>query len=164
MLDLMLYFNKSKISLIKSFVENSFWKFNVEDNVYSIFKSENGVVGMINSSATQWKHLFSLEINMSKGSLILSGILSGSKSYGDEKLTIIETNHKKDNGIPREITKKYNNDTSWEKEINEFVQEILKNKKVDNGNSNDALKTFDLVQKIYYSDSIWRNKFSIRKP
>ena len=163
MLDLMLYFNDSKIATVKSFVENSFWKFDVEDNVYSIFKSVNGVISMINSSATQWKHLFSLEINMAKGSLILSGILSGSKSYGDEKLTIIETNHKNDNGNPKEITKKYNKDLSWEKEINEFTHEILLNKKISNGNSKDALKTFDLVQKIYHSDAIWRKKYNIKK-
>ena len=41
-------------------------------------------------SATLWKHNFSLDISLEKGMINLSGILSGTKSYGDEKITIIK--------------------------------------------------------------------------
>ena len=44
---------------------------------------------MIHSTATQWQHKFRVEIIMEKGQINLNGILSGSKSYGDEKIEII---------------------------------------------------------------------------
>ena len=53
-------------------------------------KNNSGVVASIHSTATQWKHKFNIEITLEKASIILSGILSGSKSYGGEKLTILK--------------------------------------------------------------------------
>ena len=54
---------------------------------------------MIHSTATQWQHKFRVEIIMEKGQINLNGILSGSKSYGDEKIEIIpklvKKSHKK---------------------------------------------------------------------
>ena len=43
----------------------------------------------MHSSATQWRHRFNLDINLEKGSVILGGILSGTKSYGAETLTVV---------------------------------------------------------------------------
>ena len=88
---------------IKSFVSNSHWKYNVEDNAYAIMKSSRGIYAMLHSSGTQWKHLFRLEINLTRGSLILSGILSASKSYGSEKLNIYNENKKTDNKIKNQV-------------------------------------------------------------
>jgi len=51
--------------------------------------SADGVVAMLHSTATQWQHSFSLDTHLEEGALLLSGILSGSKSYGDERLTVI---------------------------------------------------------------------------
>ena len=82
MLDLLRLF-AGNFNDIKSFVSNNYWKFDVEDNVYAVMKTRSGIYASINSSATQWPHKFSLEINLEKGSLILSGILSNSKSYGE---------------------------------------------------------------------------------
>ena len=67
-----------------------FWKKNVEDNVYSILKNKDGIFASIHSSATLWKHKFSLDITLEKGMISLSGILSGTKSYGKEKINIIK--------------------------------------------------------------------------
>ena len=66
----------SEIKEVHSFISNNYWKHNVEDNAYVMFKDKKGVVAMIHSTATQWEHKFSIEITCEKGMLILSGILS----------------------------------------------------------------------------------------
>ena len=52
-------------------------------------KNNSGVVASIHSGNTM-EHKFNIEITLEKASIILSGILSGSKSYGGEKLTILK--------------------------------------------------------------------------
>ena len=88
-------------------------------------RTKNGIVAMMNSSATQWRHRFHLDINFEKGSLILGGILSGSKSYGAETLTVVYANPESDNGDPKEVLTRYNTDPSWYIEINEFLIALL---------------------------------------
>ncbi len=159
MLDLLRLFGGKFLSF-KSLVSNNFWKFDVEDNVYSIMKSEKGVIATINSSATQWPHKFSLEINLEHGSIILTGILSNSKSYGSENLEIII---KKDSDFKR-IKKQYKKDLSWDKELDYFTNSILKNKRILKSNINDAFETMVMVFSIYYSDIEWRKKYKIHNP
>ena len=118
---------------------------------------------MMNSSATQWRHRFHLDINFEKGSLILGGILSGSKSYGAETLTVVSANPRDDLGDPKEVTTRYNTDPSWYSEIKEFVDCIINNKKIANGSSDDALQTMKLVYKIYYADKKWQKTYKIKK-
>src|SRR3990167_8403561 len=91
MVDLMRLFAGEFIE-VHSFISNKYWSHDVEDNAYAIMRTQDGIVGMLHSSATQWRHRFHLDINLEKGSLILSGILSGSKSYGAETLTIVWAN------------------------------------------------------------------------
>lgn len=86
MVDLMRLF-AGDFTEVHSFVSNSHWGYDVEDNAYAIMRTADGVVGMLHSSATQWRHRFHLDINLERGSLILAGILSGTKSYGAEALT-----------------------------------------------------------------------------
>ena len=117
MVDLMRLF-AGEFNQVKSFVSNSHWKFDVEDNAYAIMRTKDGVIGMLNSSATQWRHRFNLDITLEHGSLILGGILSGSKSYGDETLKIVRAEAESDNGTPMEQTTLYNEDPSWREEIN----------------------------------------------
>ncbi len=163
MLDLMMFFG-GKFEKVYSYISNSFWKFDVEDNAYILMKSKDGVVAMLNSSATQWRHRFRLDINLEKGSLILSGILSGSKSYGEETLTVIKANPDHDNGDPIEFTTKYNKDNSWEKELKTFVESILNNQDITSGHIDDAVSVMTLIQKIYFSDEEWRKKYNIKEP
>jgi predicted dehydrogenase len=87
MVDLMRLFCGEFVD-VKSFISNDYWKHDVEDNAYALMKSENGIVASLHSAATQWRHRFQLDISLEKGSIGLSGILSGSKSYGAETITI----------------------------------------------------------------------------
>lgn len=163
MVDLMRFF-AGEFTEVHSFISNSHWGYDVEDNAYALMRTADGVVGMLNSSATQWRHRFNLDINLEAGSIILGGILSGTKSYGDETLLVIKVDHQKDSGDPREQLTRYNRDPSWEEEINKFVECILDNKQITSGSSTDALNTMKLVYKIYYADPNWRNQFNILNP
>lgn len=160
MVDLMRFFS-GEFEEIYSFVNNDFWGFEVEDNAYALMKTQDGIVAMLHSSATAWKHNFSLSINLEKGALLLSGILSGSKSYGEELLTIIEADVLNDQGNPNEVTYKYNEDPSWKLEVDEFCNSIIEDKQILHGSSSEALKTMETVFKIYYNDELWRNKYKI---
>jgi predicted dehydrogenase len=149
---------------VYSFISNSHWGFDVEDNAYALMRSKSGIVAQLNSSATQWRHMFNLEIAMERGSLILSGILSGSKSYGSETLTVITVDHQNDNGTPREQRTLYNRDPSWEDEIRDFAAAILEDRTIRHGSSNDALETMKLVFRIYHADPVWRAGYGIADP
>jgi len=163
MLDLMRLF-AGEFSDIKSFVSNNHWGFDVEDNAYALMRTNTGIVGFLHSSATQWRHRFSLDINLEKGSINLGGILSGTKSYGAESLSIVNVDHNKDKGNPKEQITYYNNDPSWDNEISQFCECIIQDKKVESGSSIDALNTMKLVFKIYYADALWRNSYDISNP
>ena len=163
MVDLMRLF-AGEFTQVHSFIKNNHWNYSVEDNAYALMQTEGGVVAMMNSSATQWRHRFHLDINFEKGSLILGGILSGSKSYGAETLTVVSANPENDRGDPKEVTTRYNTDPSWYSEIKEFADCIINNKKINHGTSDDALQTMKLVYKIYYSDPSWRNEYDIPNP
>jgi len=121
-----------------------------------------GRVAVLHSSATQWQHRFSLEIAFTKGYLELQGILSGSKSYGEERLIIgnrDETATGTTTGTAKEQVIKYLEDNSWRDEINEFADSIVHKRKIQNGGSDDALRTMMLVYDIYCADPVWKKKW-----
>ena len=163
MIDLIRLFG-GEFESIHSFVSNSHWGHNVEDNAYALMKTSDGIVAMMHSSATQWRHRFNLDINLEKGSVILGGILSGTKSYGAETLTVVKADPENDLGDPMEQITRYNKDPSWSTEIDEFIKCIIEDKIVINGTSDDALQTMKLVYEIYYADSSWREKYDIPDP
>ena len=159
MLDLMRYLSEEDFSQVFSFIDNAFWNYDVEDNAYVLMKSPSGLVAQLHSSATQWRHVFNLEITLERGSLILGGLLTGSKSYGDETLTIITSDLSKDNGAPRESTSQYNEDVSWDNEIKYFANSLADNTAIERGSIHDALETMKLIEVIYKADPIWKEKY-----
>jgi predicted dehydrogenase len=159
MLDLMIAF-AGPFTEVKSFVTNSYWNHDVEDNAYALMKTATGIVGMLHSTATQWRHRFSLELFLTQGALILSGILSGTKSYGQETLTVI-TRGANDAGNPKESISNYIEDNSWRDEVFEFAEAILTDQPIRIGSSLDALQAMSHVFKIYSADDQWRTKFNI---
>ena len=163
MVDLMRLF-AGEFTDVHSFISNRQWGYDVEDNAYALMRTGDGVVAMLNSSATQWRHRFHLDINLERGSLILGGILSGTKSYGAEMLTVVQADPDHDAGDPREQTTRYNRDPSWEREIAAFADYIRAGTPVQSGNSHDALRTMQLVFKIYHADPEWRSAYGIPDP
>ncbi len=159
MVDLMRLFG-GEFSDISSIISNDFWGHDVEDNAYALMSTDEGVVAMLHSSATQWRHSFSLEVTLETGMLVLAGILSGSKSYGNETLTIV-TRTGDDRVNPDEEFREYDIDPSWADEIQDFSQAINDNKEIKEGNLADAFKTMKLVYDIYCADVKWKKKWGL---
>ena len=159
MVDLIRYFT-GNYEEVYSFISNNYWGYDVEDNAYALMKSNKGVIAQLHSSATLWRHNFRLHITCELGGLILSGILSSTKSYGAETLTVV---YKSDDelGDPKEITTRYNYDPSWEQEVIDFADSITDNKIIKTGSSNDALETMKLVYRIYCADPKWKEKYNL---
>jgi len=134
-----------------SFIRNDYWKHDVEDNAYALMKSDTNVIGMLHSSATQWKHKFRLEIGLEDGLLTLSGILSGSQSYGRELLQILYASSASE-ASESQVQREYINDESWAEEIADFAGDIQFDRQVSTGSSNDALETMKLIAQIYDND------------
>ena len=158
MLDLVRYFS-SDYEEIYSFINNDYWQHDVEDNAFILMRNRAGQVASLHSTATQWQHRFRLEIILREGMLELSGILSGSKSYGSETLKIIERVEGESAGSQEEKTLTFLNDNSWKDEINEFADCIVNNKPVENGTCYDALKIMEMIFNIYNADSSWLKYF-----
>jgi len=154
LLDIMRFFC-GEFKEIKSLVNNNYWKYKVEDNAYVIMRSHKNVVAMVHSTATQWQHQFRIEITLEKALINLSGILSGSKTYGNERIEIQPKFLKnKNNKII-----KFQKDFSWEREIKEYISCVRNNKKIYNGNIYDAIAVMKMIDTIYKSDNKWRRKF-----
>jgi len=96
--------------------------------------------------------------------LVLLGILSGSKSYGEEKLIIIEheTGGNR-NDVMKEVTLRYVEDPSWKEEVDEFAEAISNDMSIIDGCSADALRTIELVYEIYAADNEWVRKYLDRE-
>ena len=151
MLDLLRYFG-GDFTNVQSVVNTSFWNIPVEDNAFAILRNEQGQVAMLHSSATQWKHRFSLEICLQGGYININGVLSSSRSYGDETITFARRQFEDETraiGKPREEIIFFDKDDSWSLEISDFVSSVREDKPISSGNSTDALKVMQLIEEIY---------------
>lgn len=125
---------------------NCFWNMEVEDNVFAIFRKNNGVTAAMHTSWTQWKNLFSFEIFGHDGYLIIEG-LGG--SYGTETLRIGK--RRPEGGPPEEQTLEFpGQDVSWQQEWKEFITAI-ENKREPIGNGWDGYQANIMIEAIYNS-------------
>ena len=150
MLDLFLYLG-GLFDQVKADVSNLYWKLDIEDNVFVILKNtKTGLVAQLHSTMTQWRHLFSLEVFMERGYMVLNGLKTSSGTYGDEILTIAKNRTTAPAAIwedEERIT--YNTNPSWRSEINHFFDSILEKKPITIGNSIDALNVMQTIEMIY---------------
>jgi 1,5-anhydro-D-fructose reductase (1,5-anhydro-D-mannitol-forming) len=154
MLDLFLYLG-GNFNEVKAFVSNLYWKLEgIEDNVFAIMKnSKTGCVASLHSTMTQWRHLFSLEIFLERGYLVLNGLKTSSGTYGKEELTIAKNRSQAPAATWEDEEKiTYETDDSWYEEAKHCVDSILNNTPVEIGNSNDALKVMEIIEKIYQNE------------
>jgi predicted dehydrogenase len=159
MVDIMRLF-AGEFTQISSRISNAFWSHDVEDNAWALMQTDDGVVALLHSSATQWRHRFRLAITLEQGALVLAGILSSTRSYGAETLTIVYRSED-DRGDPREVTIRYNEDNSWRDEIADFAHAILADEPIRDGSSLEAVKTMKLVYDIYRADPEWASRWAL---
>ncbi len=153
MLDLFRHF-VGDFTEVKSMVETAYWDIPVEDNAFALLRNDAGVVAMLHSSSTQWKHTFNLEIYGADGLVSVNGILSSTRSYGDETLTVARRAFDDgfNTGKPQEETIYFDTDPSWQLEMADFVACIANDTPVTTGTSDDALSAMKLVFAIYDGD------------
>ena len=163
MVDLIRLFCGCEFVDIQSFISNQYWHHDVEDNAYAMMKDEKGRIALIHSSATQWQHRFSLEIALTEGYLELKGLLTGSKSYGRERL-VIGRRDEADTGSQRDEILNYLEDNSWRDEVNEFADAVVHQHPIEYGSSKEALATMKLIYQIYCADPKWKSTYHIEQP
>lgn len=142
------------ITEVKSMVTTAHWDLPLEDNAFALLRNGEGKIAQVHSSSTQWRHRFTFEIYLSKGYLSVNGILTNSRSYGDETLTIARSPSGPHGqpGPPPEETMYFDEDPSWAIELDTFLGAIRENRRVVAGSSEQALKAMELVYAIYHGD------------
>lgn len=150
MLDLFLYLS-GDYDIVKAEVSNLYWKMDVEDNAFVILKdSKTGKVASLHSTMSQWRHLFSLEIFLEKGYMVLNGLITSSMSYGEEVLSVAKNRSTAPAATWKdEVITKYNINNSWKYEMEHFLNSIENNTPVTIGNSEDAFKLMTIIDKVY---------------
>ena len=152
MIDLFRYFANDEFDCLNAHLTTSFWDVECEDNAFLTLKSTNDVVATLHSSATHWKHKFLLEMTFENGYINLDGILSSSRSYTPETMTVGMREFEDVTfamGKPKESITFYEYDKSWDFELQEFIDAIRKISSLKNGTSQDALEIMKLINLIY---------------
>lgn len=150
MLDLFLYFG-GNFDKVKAEISNMYWNTEIEDNAFVILKdSKSGIAASLHSTMSQWRHLFSLEVFMEKGYMVLNGLITSTMSYGEEVLSIAKNRSAAPAATWKdEVKTQYISNNSWRYEMNHFFTSINDNTKISIGNSDDALKLMCIIDEIY---------------
>ena len=151
MLDLFLHLG-GDFDEAHSFVSNLYWNIpGIEDNVFAIFRNtETGVCASLHSTMTQWRYLFSLEVFLEGGALVLNGLKTSSGAYGSEDLAIKRNSQAVQSGAyVSEERLVYEVDVSWESEINAFFGAIADPALPRIGTSSEAMRVMRLVDLVY---------------
>ena len=143
-------------ALCESMCTTAFWDIDLEDNAFALLRNDEGLIAMLHSSFTQWKHRFSFEIYMEDGYVMVEGMPSATRSYRDEWIIQGRKHTGYAIGNPREESTFCNTDPSWDLELSEFVECINTGCPVINGTSNDAYETMRLVFGIYDADETFK--------
>ncbi|MDA9661116.1 Gfo/Idh/MocA family oxidoreductase [Gammaproteobacteria bacterium] len=131
-------------SEVQGFAHTYFWDMPVDDNGFMLLKTAKKQVAFLHASCTEWKNLFSMEIYGKNGKLDLSG-LGG--SYGIEQIT--HYHMLPEMGPPETKTWEFPMvDNSWELEMNDFYQDISKDREPSAGLI-DAYESLKIIQNIY---------------
>jgi 1,5-anhydro-D-fructose reductase (1,5-anhydro-D-mannitol-forming) len=155
MLDLFLHITGAPFDDVHAFVSSRYWKIpGIEDNVFAIMRNrQSGVEVSFHSTMTQWRHLFSLEVFLERGYLVLNGLKTSSGTYGVEELTIAKNRATAPaSNFESEERMVFNVDTSWAREAEHFMDAVSLGMPVMYGNSQQALDVMALIDRIYAND------------
>ena len=129
-----------------------YWDIGVEDNAFVMLRSAEGQTAQLHSSATLWKHTFSLDIGLEEGYLSARGLLSKTGSYGRETLVIGRKARRGEAaavGNPREEAVYFDEDLSWSLQVDELVRCIREDAPVGDSSTTDALRVMEIIDAVY---------------
>jgi predicted dehydrogenase len=153
MLDLMCYLTDSDMHVKSGTISNLVWKnMDTEDSAMAVLETDKGQIISIHSNALQWRHKFDMDIMLTNGYIALNGLLTSTRSYGEERITY----YKKDLGMktgrlgkPKEYTMCFDEDSSWDIEMAEFYDVVVNGKELKNGRPEDAVRVMRIIKEIY---------------
>jgi len=150
MLDLFLYLG-GDFDKVKAEISNLYWNMDTEDNAFVILKNtKSKMSASLHSTMTQWRHLFSLEIFLEKGYMVLNGLITSSMSYGEEVLSIAKSRSTAPAATWKDEERlTYTINNSWRYEMEHFFNAIDQNIPVQIGNSKDARKLMRIIDACY---------------
>ncbi|GIF08244.1 Gfo/Idh/MocA family protein [Actinoplanes siamensis] len=128
------------------------WAATADDNVFALLRTAGGAVASVHSSATQWRHTFQLELAFSEGSLLLDGLVTGSRSYraADGAAETLTVRRGRDTTGP--VTRHtFETDDSWERELAAFARFVTDGDDDGLCGIDDALDMMRLVDRVYYA-------------
>lgn len=137
---------------VHAFVSNLYWNLpGIEDNVFAQFRnSQTGLVASLHSTMTQWRHLFSFEVFLERGYLVLNGLKTPSGTYGAEELTIARNRSKAPAATwEDEEIHRYDVDESWEREMQSFLTAVQSGNPDEFRDSTEALRVMKMIDRIY---------------
>lgn len=140
---------------VQAMVSSLYWNLpGIEDNVFANLRNrKTGVVASLHSTMTQWRHLFSLEVFLEKGHIVLNGLKTQSGSYGDEVLTVSRNRSVAPAATyEEEDTTVFHADNSWVDETDAFLDAIARDRPIEVGGSEEALRVMKLIDAIYQNE------------
>lgn len=141
-----------------AWVRTHYWNMPVDDNAWSILTTPLGQTFSMHVSSSEWKNTFRFEVYTRNRKYSWEGL---GRSYGPEKLTIYSM--KPEMGPPDKEERVYpQEDFSWLKENQNFINSIFKKEPV-NGGLEDALHSLRIVESIYEkSQALFNNSIEFK--
>jgi len=152
MMDLLIYFCGG-FSQVHSSVNKLVWQeMETEDSAFAILKTDDGKVASLHSAAIQWKPKFDLDLICTNGGISLNGLHTVSGRYGEERITYFQRdmNQTVKNLVkPIEHTMCFDRNDSWNVEMTEFYNAVVKGAPIENGTIDDAVNVMELIEMVY---------------
>jgi predicted dehydrogenase len=155
MLDLFLHIAGRPFDEVHAFVSSLYWKTDgIEDNVFATMRNrKTGLTASLHSTMTQWRHLFSFEVFLERGYMVLNGLKTGSGTYGNEELVVARNRSAAPAALWEDEERiLYDVDPSWSFEAQHFFEAIRTNSLPRYGTSENAWAVMDLIDRIYEHD------------
>jgi len=154
MVDLFRYLADTEFEEVHAFTSH-FWKKWFEDNVFMIMRSNKGIVGSIHSSCVLGMNRFEIFLGMTKGYVHIDNIITSTRSFGfPEKTSVAALKNTKFYGNPKVEVNFFGIDPSWEIEIINFADIVLKDKKKYPCSIDDAIEVMKILDKVYEDEKI----------
>jgi predicted dehydrogenase len=133
-----------EFTIVDGHATTYFWDMPVDDNAFLSLRTAAGKTAWLQVSCTEWKNLFSFEIYFTRAKLHVEG-LGG--SYGLERLYFYKM--LPEMGPPETVIYEYpRGDTSWAAELDEFVEDIRRNRTPVPG-LREGKQVLEIVERIY---------------
>ncbi|MBI2339909.1 MAG: Gfo/Idh/MocA family oxidoreductase [Deltaproteobacteria bacterium] len=127
---------------------NAFWKTPYEDNAFTTFETEGGIIAFVQTSITEWRNKFSFEAIGTDGYIKVEG---RGGSYGPQTIRHAPRWGWLKTPPAEETLETFpEGDESFYEETKEFVNSIREDRE-PLGNGRDGLRAMEIIERIYHA-------------